>query len=441
MTGATGSASDPSTPTRVDQSTTTVTTVTTSGASTTTSTTATTTTASTTTSTTSTTSTGPAGGSDPGSPVELPVPSTTSTVVGGAEAPADLVEALSADELQGRDNGSPGSAAARELMVDALSEFADPVVDGFEIPFGSGGGIAGTNVVAIVEGAERPDEYVLLSAHYDHVAIGGAGCVASPGDDVCNGAADNATGAAAAIEVARRLASAGTGRSVVIGLWDAEEDGLVGSRRFVADPPISLDDVVAVVNMDILGDVLLPSLELTTIAIGADTGGAELTALVDELADRSELELVTLSGVFARGRSDHAPFVDAGIPAVFLSDLTNGCYHTVDDEFERLDLDKYASQLDLLTDLTGELSSGGLTPSYEPAAVSYEDALSVAELMRGAEQDLDRFGARAGEVERAIAVVESIVADGAAAFDGTSAARLLGVASQLIDALTDTPCD
>ena len=94
----------------------------------------------------------------------------------------------------------------------------------------------GTNVLGLIPGKDLPNEYVIVGGHYDHL---GTSCRnASPADTICNGATDNAAGAAAALEVGRALASipGGPHRSVIVALWDREEDGLLGSQVLHATP-------------------------------------------------------------------------------------------------------------------------------------------------------------------------------------------------------------
>ena len=100
----------------------------------------------------------------------------------------------------------------------------------------------GTNVVAVIPGTDLADEYVVVGAHYDHL---GNSCRVPPGsptDTICNGATDNATGVAAVLPIARSIAAQPTKprRSVVLALWDSEEDGLLGSLFYVQNPLVPL---------------------------------------------------------------------------------------------------------------------------------------------------------------------------------------------------------
>src|SRR4029450_2085199 len=94
----------------------------------------------------------------------------------------------------------------------------------------------GTNLIGVIPGRDRADEVVVVGAHYDHL---GSRCrTADPADTICNGATDNATGVAAALAVGEDLARGrGPRRTVVVALWDREEDGLPGSGGYGAPPP------------------------------------------------------------------------------------------------------------------------------------------------------------------------------------------------------------
>ena len=149
--------------------------------------------------------------------------------------------------------------------------------DRFRQPF-----TAGTNIVGIIPGTELPNEYVIVGGHYDHLgsACRGSGAV----DAICNGATDNGAGVAATIEVGHAIADlpGGPRRSVVIALWDGEEDGLLGSAYYTQHPLVPLAQTIAYVNFDIQGANLLPSLRSSSFAVGAETGGARLRERGDD---------------------------------------------------------------------------------------------------------------------------------------------------------------
>ncbi len=268
----------------------------------------------------------------------------------GALSVRALVETLASDEMNGRDNQTPGSAAARALLVGQLARFTEPILpneagdEGFLQPYD-----LGTNILAVIPGGELVEEFVMIGAHYDGNGnvCDKANCDdATEGDSIYNGATDNAAGVAAAIEVARSIAATGTPRrSIIVALWDGEEDGLVGSGRYTADPLVPLAQTVAYINFDIQGSNLLPSLANATILIGSETGGSNLVESARQATQASTLDTVRLSLLFGQGRSDHANLVRAGVPSVFLTDANSGCYHTVKDDISAVDFAKLDQQI------------------------------------------------------------------------------------------------
>jgi len=181
--------------------------------------------------------------------------------------------------------------AGRQFLIDQLK----PISTGLNT--GASGDAAytqalpgGTNVVAVIPGTDLADEYVVVGAHYDHL---GSSCqYKSSGDTICNGATDNAAGVAAALAIARSIAAQPTKprRSVVIGLWDEEEDGLVGSRYYADHPLVPLADTVGYVNFDIQGANLLPSLRNKSFAVASESGGDRFEQIVRSAVNGSSLD-------------------------------------------------------------------------------------------------------------------------------------------------------
>ena len=219
-----------------------------------------------------------------------------------------MVEALAGDEMEGRDNGSDGSTLAQDFLVDQLGQFTDPL-DGDSLE-GYGHTFAlGTNLIGVIPGGDRAEEYVVLGAHYDHLGWGSCG-TDTPDDLVCNGAGDDASGVATVLEIGRSLAAdpEPPPRTVVLALWDAEEDGLAGSAAYVDDPPVPLEDTVVYLNWDIQGSNLSPALADSTVMIGAETGGPNLIAAAQAATEDSSLQTLALSlgfGEWAHQRPRH----------------------------------------------------------------------------------------------------------------------------------------
>jgi Zn-dependent M28 family amino/carboxypeptidase len=167
------------------------------------------------------------------------------------------------------------------------------------------------NIVGVVRGRSRPDEYVLYTAHWDHMGIG----VPVDGDSIYNGAVDNATGTAALLTLARAFqASGGSERSVIFFATTAEEQGLLGAAHYADEPPIPLEKTVGAVNMD----ALFPFGEADGMIV-TGSGNSELEDIL-EWAAAFEGRVPVPDGEPEHGaffRSDHYPLAKAGVPALF----------------------------------------------------------------------------------------------------------------------------
>ena len=295
------------------------------------------------------------------------------------------VHVLASDAYQGRNNDTVGSGYSQNYIITQLKNYGATGLetsktgdDTFKQTFN-----LGTNIVGVIPGSELPNEYVIVGGHYDHL---GSNCRGTGvADAICNGATDNAAGAAATIEVGRAISQlpGGPRRSVVIALWDREEDGLLGSAYYVAHPLVPLNQTIAYVNFDIQGANLLPSLRNSSFAVGAETGGARLTAAVQTAVGSTTLNTHLVSSIFGQGRSDYVNFTGAQIPNVFFSDSTGPCYHTVKDEVGVVDWGKLAKQTDIATKVTEDLVAGA-PPAFVPNTplATFADAVSLNDVVQ-----------------------------------------------------------
>ena len=163
------------------------------------------------------------------------------------------------------------------------------------------------NVVAILEGSdpELRDEYVVLGAHLDHVG--------AQGDSLYfPGANDNASGAAAVLGIAEAFAGGGARprRSLIFGLWAAEESGLLGAKRFVSAPPVPRERIVAYLNFDCVG-------RGDSIQVGGGKSYPALWRTARELDAAGSRLLV--EATWGGGGADAAPFESAGIPNLYFA--------------------------------------------------------------------------------------------------------------------------
>jgi len=341
---------------------------------------------------------------------------------------------LSSDATGGRNNGTAGSAAARDFLVGELQPLGSVQTQAFS---------GGTNVVATIPGTDLAGKYVVVGAHYDHL---GSSCQSKKsGDTICNGATDNAAGVAAALAIARSIAAKHTRRSVVIALWDGEEDGLVGSRWYVDHPLVPLADTVGYVNFDIQGANLSPSLRDKSFAIGSESGGAGLQQIVHNAVDPSTLQTETLSTIFGQGRSDHVNFIAHQIPTVFFSDATGPCYHTNADEMSIVDFGKLNREIVIALQVTRALADSSTPPAFVSGTplATFSDAEALQRTVELLWQDRDRFSAAdQGTISDARDDLNGIVADGEGAFGDDDVGTLLGDAATVVNSiLVKGPCD
>lgn len=185
------------------------------------------------------------------------------------------------------------------------------------------------NVVGLLEGAdpELKNEYVVFTAHLDHLGRGAA----VEGDTIYNGALDNASGIAVMLEAARMLAGAERGpkRSLLFVAVTAEERGLLGSKKFAMDPTVPKDAIVADINMD-MPVLLYPTAGFTVLGAPHSTLGEVARAAIEAEGLRMEPDMFPEEVLFVR--SDQYSFVREGIPAIALKDGKTSTDPTIDAE-------------------------------------------------------------------------------------------------------------
>jgi len=172
--------------------------------------------------------------------------------------------------------------------------------------------VASNNVVGIIPGSTRPDEYVIYTAHWDHVGVKPE----MEGDQIFNGAMDNATGTAGISEIARVMASMETApdRSVVFIATTAEEQGLLGAFYYTSNPLFPLEATAGVFNMD----AHYPYGESDGMIV-VGMGNSELENYIEDAAvaigRKTFPNPAPQQGAFYR--SDHYPFAKAGVPSIY----------------------------------------------------------------------------------------------------------------------------
>lgn len=201
--------------------------------------------------------------------------------------------------------------------------------------------VDGKNVLGWIEGTDEnlKNEFLLLSAHYDHV---GVGTPDASGDSIYNGARDNAVGTVAVLNAAKYFAKNPPKRSVIFALWTAEEKGLLGSAYFAENPLVPLDKIIFNLNIDNGGynDTEI----VTVIGLGRTSSDPLISQAVSEFGLEAIADPAPEQGLY--DRSDNVNFARKGVPSPTFSlgfrafdDEINKYYHKPGDQVDNFDLD------------------------------------------------------------------------------------------------------
>ena len=238
------------------------------------------------------------------------------------------------------------------------------------------------NFIATLPGKQAGDEHILYSAHWDHLGTD----LTKSGDQIYNGAHDNATGTAALIEVAEAFAKLPQqlDRSVTFLAVTAEEQGLLGSKFYAANPIIPAAKTVANINMDAL-NVNGKSKDVAVYALGQSELDNYLTAAALKQNRIISGDPRPAAGIYYR--SDHFAFANIGIPALYakggkmpadeataklrekLNPIIAKCYHGLCDEYsDDWDLSGAVEDMQLFFEIGFELSDAGFWPQWSKAS-------------------------------------------------------------------------
>jgi len=249
------------------------------------------------------------------------------------------IRVLSADDMEGRDTGSPGGQRARDYIVGRMEALGvAPSAMGRLQPWEAVGRTRegprtyhGTNIIGLIPGTRRGDRYIVVSAHYDHVGVNDG--------QIYNGADDNASGVATLLALAADLKRQAPEHGVLIVAFDGEERGLLGARHFVEAPPMPLEAIALNLNFDmtaraetdgklwVTGTYQSPALRPLLEAIPAN-GAVSLAFGHDTPQDVGEDNWVDAS--------DQGAFHQAQVPFLYLGVSDHPDYHRPSDDFERI---------------------------------------------------------------------------------------------------------
>lgn len=260
----------------------------------------------------------------------------------GPERLSAHVRFLADPGLAGRRPRSSGSAAARryiERQFAACGLVPWGQAEDFSQPF-----VLGTNVVGVLPGSDPnlAHEVVILCAHYDHLGWTRKG--------LCLGAADNASGVAAMLEIAQDLALADPRprRSVCFAAFDLEETFLLGAFAFTCRQDYDPNRVAAVVNLDLLGRDGFEVLDHGLFLVGTENYPELRRRIRDVAGDR--IELLPVGTDVAGPRGDHVVFEALGVPVLFFTCGLFKDYHGPGDTADKVDYDDLLRSMQVARD-------------------------------------------------------------------------------------------
>jgi hypothetical protein len=203
------------------------------------------------------------------------------------------------------------------------------------------------NVGCVIPGNEN---ILVLGAHYDHLGHGQSGSLDEKKDAIHNGADDNASGTAAIIEAARLLKQKPIESTVIIVAFTAEETGLGGSNYLVKHFPLDMENVKAMVNLDMVGRV-----KNNKLSVLGCKSAEEFPDLVARANKKVKLDITCTGDGY--GPSDHMSFYLADKPVLFLFSGAHEDYHRASDDTDKLNIEGMQKATDLAVAILRELDN------------------------------------------------------------------------------------
>lgn len=281
--------------------------------------------------------------------------------------------------------------AAKKVFSDAGLNFDEEKANAMKGPYNKAMDIAASvtvkntfkksesnNVIATLEGSEMPDEHVIYTAHWDHLGKDES----KEGDQIYNGAHDNATGTAAILAMAKAYGelTPAPKRSVSFLVVTAEEQGLLGSKYYASNPVIPIENTVANINMDAM-NVLGKTKNVAVVGMGKSEMEDYLKSAASKQGRTLTQEDRPEAGYYYR--SDHFSFAKQGVPALYaeggnepadeetakyrkrMNVIVTGCYHQVCDEYrDDWDLSGIVQDTQMLFDVGVNVSNAKAWPKW-----------------------------------------------------------------------------
>ncbi|MHB1147561.1 MAG: M28 family metallopeptidase [Lutibacter sp.] len=268
---------------------------------------------------------------------------------------------IASDEFEGRNTGEPGQKLAAEYIKNYYIErnIVSPLAENNYFQTISAEHLSqnlkpSENVVAFIKGSEKPDEILVISAHYDHLGIDAEG-------EIYNGADDDGSGTVAVMAIAEAFQKAveegnGPKRSILFLHVTGEEKGLLGSKYYVNFPIFPLLNTVANLNIDMIGrtDTAHENDPSYIYLIGSDKLSKELHNLSEEINNKfTKLKFDYTYNLDSDPnrfyyRSDHYNFAKNNIPVIFYFNGTHENYHRISDTPDKINYELLAKRTQLV---------------------------------------------------------------------------------------------
>jgi hypothetical protein len=220
------------------------------------------------------------------------------------------------------------------------------------------------NIIGIVEGTDPRlrNEYVVVGAHYDHIGMGDENSLASTTEPMIHfGADDNASGTAGVLELAQAFKRKPAKRSIVFMTFSGEEKGLLGSKHWVSNPTIPINQVAAMINLDMIGRLKDGKLNIQ------GTGTSSIWPRVIDSA-KAGLPLTVTTTADGFGPSDHSSFTAKNIPVLFYFTGLHGDYHRPSDTWDKVNADGIATVVKMVEKTVRIIADSAARPEFTKGA-------------------------------------------------------------------------
>ena len=280
---------------------------------------------------------------------------------------------VASDEMEGRETGSIGQKKAGNYLIEQYQKAGVPFPKGATSYYQAVPAAYlnakrnenlgdSENIWAFIEGSEKPEEIVVISAHYDHIGV--------ENGEIYNGADDDGSGTVALLEIAKAFQKAkneghGPKRSILILHVTGEEHGLHGSRYYSENPLFPLANTVADVNIDMIGrrDEAHADSNNYIYLIGSDYLSSDLYTICEEVNKKYTNLFIDYKYNDREDknrfyyRSDHYNFAKNGIPSVFLFNGVHADYHKASDEVDKIEFDALTKRTQLAFTIAWEIAN------------------------------------------------------------------------------------